>query len=120
MISRCFESHLNIYIVSQDKSVTHRKVGTSFYLALCRGLADLVDRFSSDMKSQGVPKPAADGSGVVITSAADFFVFYKKCLVQCASLSTGSPLLELTDLFKKYLKEYASRILSPNIPKLVQ
>lgn len=101
MISRCFESHLNIYIVSQDK-----------------GLADLVDRFSSDMKSQGVPKPAADGSGVVITSAADFFVFYKKCLVQCASLSTGSPLLELTDLFKKYLKEYASRILSPNIPKI--
>lgn len=85
--------------------------------SLFRGLSDLLDRFSSDMKSQGVPKPAADGSGVVIPSAADFFVFYKKCLVQCASLSTGPPLLDLTELFKKYLKEYASRILSPNIPK---
>jgi len=78
---------------------------------------ELLDKFSSDIKSRGFPKPAEDGSGVVIPSAADFFVFYKKCLVQCTSLSTGPPLMELTELFKKYLKEYASRILMPNLPK---
>ena len=37
--------------------------------------------------------------------------------VQCASLSTGPPLLELTELFQKYLREYAHRILAPYLPK---
>lgn len=82
-----------------------------------RSLSDLLDQFSSDIKSRGLPRPSEDGSGVVIPSASDFFVFYKKCLVQCASLSTGEPLLDLTELFKKYLREYANRILSPNLPK---
>lgn len=82
-----------------------------------RSLSELMDQFMSDLKSRGMPKPAEDGSGVVMPSAADFFVFYKKCLVQCASLSTGPPLLELTELFKKYLREYANRVLSPNLPK---
>ena len=58
-----------------------------------------------------------EGAGIVLPSAADMFVFYKKCLVQCASLSTGPPLLELTELFKKYLREYATRVLAPNMPK---
>ncbi len=85
------------------------------YLFLFRSLSELLDQFSSDSKR--LPKPGDDGSGVVIPSAADLFVFYKKCLVQCSSLSTGSPLLELTEIFKKYLREYASRILTPNLPK---
>jgi len=84
---------------------------------LCRSLSELLDQFSSDVKSRGIPRPGEDGSGVVIPSAADFFVFYKKCLVQCSSLSTGPPLLELTQLFKKYLKEYADRVLQASIPK---
>ncbi len=86
-------------------------------VCVCRSLSELLNQFASDMKSRGIPRPGEDGSGVVIPSAADFFVFYKKCLVQCSSLSTGPPLLELTELFKKYLKEYAHRILLPNIPK---
>lgn len=58
------------------------------------------------------------GEGVVaFPSAADLFIFYKKCLVQCASLSTGAPLLNLTEIFQKYLKEYANKILEASLPK---
>ncbi|XP_064392979.1 vacuolar protein sorting-associated protein 53 homolog [Halichondria panicea] len=101
MISRCFEPHLSIYISSQDKS-----------------LFELMDNLVADIKSKGQPLPSSDGSGVVMSSAADLFVFYKKCLVQCTSLSTGPALLELTELFKKYLREYCSRVLTPCLPKL--
>ena len=41
-------------------------------------------------------------------------------MVQCAQLSTGEPMLALTNVFKKHLKEYASRILLANLPKLNQ
>ncbi len=82
-----------------------------------RNLSELLENFVSDLKSRGLPTAGTDGSSIVLPSAADLFVFYKKCLVQCASLSTGPPLLELTVLFQKYLREYASRILSPSVPK---
>ena len=66
---------------------------------------------------QRVPRLGLDGAPVVLPSASDLFVFYKKCLVQCASLSTGPPLLELTRVFQKYLSEYTARILTPLVPK---
>ena len=75
-----------------------------------RNLSDLIESFVADRRSQ-------EGTGIVLPSAADMFVFYKKCLVQCTSLSTGPPLLELTELFKKYLREYATRVLTPSMPK---
>ena len=87
------------------------------YTHLHRNLAELLDNFVSDMKSRGGAKAKAGGAAIVIPSAADMFVFYKKCLVQCASLSTGPPLLELMELFQKYLREYAHRVLMPYLPK---
>ena len=85
-----------------------------------RALSELLDSLVADVKSKGQPRPSPDGSGVVMSSAADVFVFYKKCLVQCTSLSTGPALLELTELFKKYLKEYCTRVLNPCLPKCVR
>ncbi len=82
-----------------------------------RSLSELVDSLVADIKVKGQPRPSPDGSGVVMSSAADLFVFYKKCLVQCTSLSTGPPLLELTELFKKYLREYCNKVLTPCLPK---
>ena len=84
---------------------------------LHRALAELVDSFVSDLKSRGLPKPGPDGSGVVLSSTTDLFVFYKKCLVQCSSLSTGKLLLELTELFRKYLRDYTSWMLTAYTPK---
>ena len=80
-----------------------------------RNLFDLMTSFVTDLKSMSQSKR---GEGVVaFPSAADLFIFYKKCLVQCASLSTGSPLLNLTTIFQKYLKEYATKILEGSLPK---
>lgn len=58
-----------------------------------------------------------DGGCVAFPNAADLFIVYKKCLVQCASLSTGPPLLELASIFQKYLKEYCDKLLSAYLPK---
>nr|SVE77481.1 EOG090X02G1 [Daphnia lumholtzi]SVE78111.1 EOG090X02G1 [Daphnia lumholtzi] len=101
LISRCFESHLNIFVDSQDKN-----------------LAELIDRFVADLKIQGSSLAQAEIEGCcVLPSCADLFVFYKKCLLQCAQLSTGQPMLSLTSVFKKYLREYATRLLQSNLPR---
>lgn len=69
-----------------------------------RNLSELIARFISEMQTPaGWPKPtsgaaAADATGFgsspescnVLPSCSDFFLFYKKCLSQCAQLSTGS------------------------------
>ena len=71
----------------------------------------------ADLKSRGALQ--SNSSTSVMPSAADLFVFYKKCLVQCSSLSTGPPLLDLTQLFQKYLRDYCAKVLTPNLPKWV-
>lgn len=103
LIGRCFEPYLNIYIESLD-----------------RNLADLMDKFVSDSKTQ--PPGAKDCDGIegpssVLSSCADLFVFYKKCMLQCTQLSTGSIMLSLAETFQKYLREYALKILQNNLPK---
>ncbi|XP_005067441.1 vacuolar protein sorting-associated protein 53 homolog [Mesocricetus auratus] len=100
IVSKCFEPHLYVYIESQDKN-----------------LSELIDRFVADFKAQGPPKPNTDEVGAVLPSCADLFVYYKKCMVQCSQLSTGEPMIALTTIFQKYLREYAWKILSGNLPK---
>nr|KAF6297313.1 hypothetical protein mMyoMyo1_020405 [Myotis myotis] len=100
IVSKCFEPHLYVYIESQDKN-----------------LGELIDRFVADFKAQGPPKPNTDEGGAVLPSCADLFVYYKKCMVQCSQLSTGEPMIALSTIFQKYLREYAWKILSGNLPK---
>ncbi|XP_049714693.1 vacuolar protein sorting-associated protein 53 homolog isoform X2 [Elephas maximus indicus] len=100
IVSKCFEPHLYVYIESQDKN-----------------LGELIDRFVADFRAQGLPKPNTDEGGAVLPSCADLFVYYKKCMVQCSQLSTGEPMIALTTIFQKYLREYAWKILSGNLPK---
>jgi hypothetical protein len=103
LISECFQPYLNIYIESLD-----------------RNLSELMAKFVQDAKidlsrEQGTVSGSTVG---VLSSCADLFVFYKKCLVQCTQLSTGHPMLGLAATFQKYLGEYASKVLRNNLPKL--
>uniref|UniRef100_A0A8C9TUG1 VPS53 subunit of GARP complex n=1 Tax=Scleropages formosus TaxID=113540 RepID=A0A8C9TUG1_SCLFO len=100
IVSKCFEPHLYVYIESQDKN-----------------LGELIDRFVADFRAQGPPKAGSEEGGAVLPSCADLFVYYKKCMVQCSQLSTGEPMIALTTIFQKYLREYAWKILSGNLPK---
>uniref|UniRef100_A0A8C5H844 Vps53 N-terminal domain-containing protein n=1 Tax=Gouania willdenowi TaxID=441366 RepID=A0A8C5H844_GOUWI len=100
IISKCFEPHLYVYIESQDKN-----------------LGELINRFVADFRAQGPPKAGTEEGGAVLPSCADLFVYYKKCMVQCSQLSTGEPMIALTTIFQKFLREYAWKILSGNLPK---
>lgn len=103
LIGRCFESYLYIYIESLD-----------------RNLAELIEKFVVDCKAQP-PGAQAYGTGEaassVLSSCADLFVFYRKCMIQCTQLSSGAIMLNLAETFQKYLREYAIKILQNNLPK---
>ena len=86
-----------------------------------RNLAELMDSFVKNFHEQ-CSSNSDERSGVVTASlvlpcSADLFTFYRKCLVQCISLSTGTALLDLAQLFKKNLDVFCDRVLTANIPK---
>lgn len=47
----------------------------------------------------------------VIPSSPELFNFYRLTLAQCAKLSTGKQLLELSQAFAKYLDQYSQQVL---------
>ena len=62
---------------------------------------------------QEPPKPPDEefSPQMVISSSTELFSFYRLTLAQCAKLSTGARLVELTKVFAKYLDQYAQQIL---------
>uniref|UniRef100_A0A1B0DEF8 Vacuolar protein sorting-associated protein 53 homolog n=1 Tax=Phlebotomus papatasi TaxID=29031 RepID=A0A1B0DEF8_PHLPP len=96
LIGSCFKPYLDIYTDSIDKN-----------------LAELIEQF---LQAKIPADPVARTT--VFPSCADLFVFYKKCMVQCVQLSNGKPMYDLAMIFKKYLREYAAKILESRIPKL--
>ncbi|KAK4444321.1 Vps53-like protein [Podospora aff. communis PSN243] len=90
-ISVAFEPYLSLWVESQDKA-----------------LAAMIPRY----KSQPLLPPDEEfSSQAVISSAIELFHFYKVTLSQCAKLSTGERLLDLTKTLAKYLDEYAQQVL---------
>ncbi|KAH8263011.1 hypothetical protein KR044_003043 [Drosophila immigrans] len=98
-IGQCFKPHLDIYIRSID-----------------RNLAELLEKFVEMSKE---PYKFAEAKTPVYPSSGDLFVFYKKCMVQCNQLSNEQPMYDLALVFKKYLREYAAKVLEGSTPKLV-
>ncbi|XP_017153246.1 vacuolar protein sorting-associated protein 53 homolog [Drosophila miranda] len=98
-IGQCFKSHLDIYIRSID-----------------RNLSELMDKF---VEMSREPYKFAEAKTTVYPSSGDLFVFYKKCMVQCNQLSNEQPMYDLALVFKKYLREYAAKVLEGSTPKLV-
>lgn len=62
---------------------------------------------------QQPPRPPDEefASQLVIPSSTELFSFYRLTLAQCAKLSTGSRLVELSRVFAKYLDQYAQQVL---------
>lgn len=90
-ISEAFEPYLSIWVEAQD-----------------RHLAALIPKYRQE------PPRRADeefSPQMVITSSTDLFNFYRLTLSQCARLSPGARLVELTKVFAKYLDQYAQQIL---------
>jgi len=90
-ISVAFEPYLSLWVESQD-----------------RALSAMIPKY----KSQPLLPPDEEfSSQAVIPSAIELFHFYKLTLSQCAKLSTGERLLDLTKTLAKYLDEYAQQVL---------
>ncbi|KAH9809211.1 Vacuolar protein sorting-associated protein 53 [Teratosphaeria destructans] len=90
-ISEAFEPYLSIWVESQDKQ-----------------LANLIPTY----RQQPVHPPDEEfHPQLVIPSSTELFHHYRVTLAQCAKLSTGSRLLELSQTFGKYLDAYAQQVL---------
>ena len=93
LIGECFKPYLDIYTESID-----------------RNLSDLIEKFLQVSKQQSV--------AASLESCAELFIFYKKSLVQCTQLSNGKTLFDLVVVYKKYLREYAMKVLENQTPRV--
>ena len=75
---------------------------------LSRQLSTMIPKYR-----QQSPRPPDEefSSQLVIPSSTELFSFYRLTLAQCAKLSTGSRLVELSTVFAKYLDQYAQQVL---------
>ncbi|KAI9507909.1 Vps53-like protein [Russula earlei] len=94
-ISSSFEPHMGVYVQHQDKSIAD-------LLVPHRGQKT---RTSHDTIQN---HPTAI---VVLPSSTELFYVYGQTLEGCATLSTGRPLFDLLEVFKKWLRIYAEEVL---------
>ncbi|KAH6853535.1 Vps53-like protein [Chaetomium sp. MPI-CAGE-AT-0009] len=90
-ISVAFEPYLSLWVESQDKA-----------------LAAMIPKYKTQPL---IPADEEFSPQAVIPSAIELFHFYKLTLSQCAKLSTGERLLDLSGTLAKYLDEYAQQVL---------
>lgn len=90
-ISEAFEPYMSLWVESQDKQ-----------------LAALMPRYR-----QQPPRNADEefSPQSVIHSSTELFHFYRTAMAQCAKLSTGIRLLELSKTFARHLDAYANAVL---------
>lgn len=63
-------------------------------------------------RQQPLKPPDEEFSSQMVTpSSTELFSFYRLTLAQCAKLSPGARLVELTKVFAKYLDQYAQQVL---------
>lgn len=90
-ISSAFEPYLGVWVESQDKQ-----------------LQTMIQKY----RQQPLRQPEEDfNSQQVISSSTELFNFYRHSLAQCAKLSTGQPLLDLSRVFAKHLEQYSQQVL---------
>jgi vacuolar protein sorting-associated protein 53 len=90
-ISDAFEPYLSTWVEAQDKD-----------------LASIIPQYRS---RPPIPPDEEFSSQQVISSSSELFNFYRLSLAQCAKLSTGQPLLDLSKVFARYLDQYAQQVL---------
>lgn len=90
-ISEAFKPYLGLWVDQQDKE-----------------LARLVQEYRARPSR---PPDEEFNPEHVIPSSTELIKFYQLSLNQCAKLSTGQPLLDLTRVFGRYLEQYSQQVL---------
>ncbi|KAK6351884.1 Vacuolar protein sorting-associated protein 53 [Orbilia javanica] len=95
-ISEAFEPYLSLWVDSQEKT-----------------LAGLIPVF----KQQPIRLPDEEfNTSAVLPSSIELFQFYKVTFAQCAKLSAGAKLYDLTGIFAKFLDSYSDNVLLYHLP----
>ncbi|KAN0125317.1 Vps53-like, N-terminal domain containing protein [Lactarius tabidus] len=100
---------------SVNPTSSHVKVGVSKPLLHPRAISDLLSphrgsrtRASLDtIQSHSTVDNTEQAPIVVLPSSTELFYVYGQTLEGCAALSTGRPLFDLLEVFKKWLRVYA-------------
>ncbi|KAH9176699.1 Vps53-like protein [Lactarius sanguifluus] len=101
-ISSSFEPHMGVYVQHQDKAIAD-------LLSPHRGSRT---RASLDtIQSHSTVDNTEQTANVVLPSSTELFYVYGQTLEGCATLSTGKPLFDLLEVFKKWLRVYAEEVL---------
>ncbi|KAI5477878.1 GARP complex subunit Vps53 [Pseudohyphozyma bogoriensis] len=95
-ISVVFEPYLGLFVDAQDKT-----------------LAEMIQGFTSSRISIS----PSDNPSAVLPSSTELFYFYREALEKCAKLSVRQPLLDLTKVYRKWLKIYAEDVLGGSLVK---
>ena len=100
---------------SSDAPIFSQTISTAFepYLSLWVGAQDRhLQTMISKYKQQPPTSPDEDlSSQQVISSSTELFNFYRHSFAQCAKLSTGQPLFDLSKVFARFLDQYAQQVL---------
>lgn len=92
IISSCFEPYFKVFIEAQESAIQK-----------------LFDKFAEE--HQKMSKSFKDKPSIVFQSSNKLFQQYKTSLVQCVQLTNKSALLDLHEVFRRYLRDYAYKIL---------
>ena len=107
-ISEAFEPYLSLWVEQQDKYMFTGKIHNWRTANRLRRLSTMIPKY----RAQPPRQPDEDFTPqMVISSSTELFSFYRLTLAQCAKLSPGARLVELTKVFAKYLDQYAQQIL---------
>lgn len=94
-ISEAFEPYMSVWVEHQDKH-----------------LANMIPKY----RQQPAKPPDEEFSPqLVMHSSTDLFGFYRLILGQCAKLSPGQSLVDLSKVFARYLDQYAQQVLLTHI-----
>ena len=90
-ISEAFEPYMSVWVEHQNKQ-----------------LATMIPKY----RQQPAKPPDEDFTpSLVMPSSTELFGFYRLTLGQCAKLSPGQSLVDLSRVFAKYLEQYAQQVL---------
>lgn len=95
-ISGAFEPYLSLWVDAQDSA-----------------LSQMMPKYRGQpLRPPDSAEEDYNPTFSVLPSSMETFHFYRQTFAQCAKLSTGPKLLDLSKIFAKYLDEYADSVLS--------
>ena len=97
-ISKCFTGFLSIYRINVERKLT-----------------DLIDKFTAEAKTYKYEINHETTN--VLPFCGDLFTSYKSILVEYLKLGSSEEVVQLAELFKKYLRIFCTKILQGSLPK---